>query len=260
MLSSAHDRSTLGSALDGSMLCSALDGLGGSTPVGSRLDARRPRELAFQLVARCPWRLRAKLAGECDCVETDTQRQRQQIQPTHTEVQTVDLAGDQAGAVRHDEAEERYEQEGLAVMQHDNNARRPRQDNSVPLGSTVLDDSAAHRSARRSTASKACRLARRSASPTPCHSAQCSTARQLSAKLCAQHSVCYSCAMQAGIDQLAWGRLSLALDDLDGSAPSCRGHQAPSRERRAADAAIERRAKRQSVVRSSERRAAEFNA
>jgi hypothetical protein len=57
-----------------------------------------------------------KLAGECDCVETDTQRQRQQIQPTHTEVQTVDLAGDQAGAVRHDEAEERYEQEGLAVM------------------------------------------------------------------------------------------------------------------------------------------------
>ena len=104
MLSSAHDRSTLGSALDGSMLCSALDGLGGSTPVGSRLDARRPRELAFQLVARCPWRLRAKLAGECD-VETDTQRQRQQIQPTHTEVQTVDLAGDQARAVRHDEAE-----------------------------------------------------------------------------------------------------------------------------------------------------------
>ena len=58
-----------------------------------------------------------KLAGECDCVETDTQRQRQQIQPTHTEVQTVDLAGDQAGAIRHDEAEERYEREGLAVMQ-----------------------------------------------------------------------------------------------------------------------------------------------
>ena len=48
-----------------------------------------------------------KLAGrqECDCYRTDTQRQRQQIQPTHTEVQTVDLAGDQARAVRHDEAE-----------------------------------------------------------------------------------------------------------------------------------------------------------